>query len=191
MDNARIVLTWDENPRDIDSHLTGSSSGADTRFHVFYSNPNTPYANLDVDDTSSFDPETITITQQSAGVYRYSVHDYTNLNSATSIGLSLSGARVRVFGEAGLLAEFNVPNQSGTLWAVFELIGNQIMPVNSMTFESTPAQVRSGNNTAATDAYLIRNMPEKDATISGGGGSMGWVGLLVFGLIAGRKRAAA
>ena len=37
---------------------------------------------------------------------------------------------------------------------------------------------------ASTDASSIRNLPEKNANISGGGGSMGWIGLLVLGLVA-------
>ncbi len=183
VDNVRIVLTWDENPRDLDSHLTGPIPESDSRFHVYYGNSNTQYSNLDVDDTSSFGPETITITQQSDGVYRYSIHDYTNGGATVSESLSLSGARVQVFGDTGLLAEFNVPNQPGTLWTVFELTGNQIVPVNSMTYESRPGDVRSAN-AVRTDASLIRNLPAKNTNTSGGGGSMGWIGLLVLGLVA-------
>ena len=34
----RIVLTWGDTPRDLDSHLSGPIDDEDNRFHVFYSN---------------------------------------------------------------------------------------------------------------------------------------------------------
>jgi hypothetical protein len=58
----RIVLTWGATPSDLDSYLFGPPSA--NNYHVFYASDNAPpYANLDLDDTDSFGPETITITQ--------------------------------------------------------------------------------------------------------------------------------
>ncbi|MEM7658672.1 MAG: carboxypeptidase regulatory-like domain-containing protein, partial [Bacteroidota bacterium] len=97
-DEVRIVLTWGATPSDLDSHLTGPLEGGN-RFHVYWlnRNPSGAQANLDVDDITSFGPETITILEQSPGVYRYSIHNFSNLNETNSSALAYSGARVRVF----------------------------------------------------------------------------------------------
>ncbi len=59
--NIRIVLTWGATPSDLDSHLVGPTSG-DSKFHVYYANDvYGSEVDLDVDDTSSYGPETITI----------------------------------------------------------------------------------------------------------------------------------
>ena len=144
-DLTRIVLTWGETPRDLDSHLTGPAIGGD-RFHVYfvnrtYSDGGVTYAELDVDDTSSFGPETISIYEQIAGTYRYSVHDFTNLSSTSSSALANSGAQVRVFRGGNLVATFNVPAGAGTLWTVFELTGTGIVPINTMSYESNSSSV--------------------------------------------------
>jgi len=137
----RIVLTWGENPSDLDSHLTGPISGSSERFHIYFSNEgsinSTPYSNLDVDETSSYGPETITIRTQEAGVYRYSVQDYSNQDSASSNALSNSGATVKIYKGAGLVSEFFVPNKEGTLWKVFEIDGGVIKPINHMEYHSS------------------------------------------------------
>jgi uncharacterized protein YfaP (DUF2135 family) len=134
---TRIVLTWGATPSDLDSHLTGPN-GLGGRFHIYYSNKtyvlnSTTMAGLDVDDTTSFGPETTTIYVQSDGTYRFSVHDYTNRTATDSTALSASAAKVEVYQGASLVAEFNVPpNTGGTLWTVFELNGTTIVPVNTM-----------------------------------------------------------
>jgi hypothetical protein len=124
------VLTWGTRPADLDAHLTGPEAAGSGRFHVFYPGASrgnataAPFALLDVDDTSANGPETITVTQLNPGVYRYSVHDFTNRSSATSTELAGSGARVELYlpGTASP-RQFFVPNERGTLWAVFELTG--------------------------------------------------------------------
>ena len=161
---TRIVLTWGETPSDLDSHLTGPIEGSADRFHVYFGQPGSeaasPFVFLDVDDTSSFGPETITINQQTAGNYRYSVHDFSNAFSTGTSALAQSTARVQVFRNNGLIVDFNVPNEPGTLWTVFELAGNEIIPINTMSFESN-----SGNDAAfkqnRNDAALISHIPAK------------------------------
>ena len=135
---ARIVLQWGVNPRDLDSHLRGPRPGGGS-FHVSYSDDYVEdCGELDVDDTSSYGPETITMLRLVAGTYLYSVHDYTNRNSSTSTGLANSNATVKLFFHDGQELTFNVPNQPGTLWNVFEIDGatGAITPLNEMEFES-------------------------------------------------------
>lgn len=161
---TRVVLTWGATPSDLDSHMTGPSTTE--RFHVYYSSSgsstSSPYVELDVDDTSSYGPETITIYQQSSGTYRYSIHDYSNDDSTTSSVMAASSAQVKVYRGSSLVATFNVPNQAGTLWTVFELNDNTITPINTMTFESNSGNVRSVDLSALhSDAPLMRNLPPK------------------------------
>ncbi|HEU4628704.1 MAG TPA: carboxypeptidase regulatory-like domain-containing protein [Gemmatimonadaceae bacterium] len=141
----RIVLTWGATPFDLDSHLFGPASAGS--YHVYFAAESAPpYANLDVDDTDSFGPETITITQIASGAHIYGVHNYSDRFSAAGdddpagrTALAGSGARVRVFDSEGLRAEFTVPTgQEGTFWTVFSLDGETITPINTMTFASDP-----------------------------------------------------
>jgi 5-hydroxyisourate hydrolase-like protein (transthyretin family) len=142
----RIVLTWGESPEDLDSHTRGPSSSGDS-FHCYWGdqNPDPGYVNLDLDDTTSFGPETTTIEQRLPGTYQFQVYDYSNLDSTTSDALSNSNAQVRVYGDAGELATFNIPTgQPGTVWTVFELNGvsGQITPQNTLSFLVTPGTAR-------------------------------------------------
>lgn len=167
---TRIVLTWGEVPRDLDSHLTGPLLDG-SRFHMSYSyaggsSPWPDYVVLDLDDVTSYGPETTTIVQQIPGAYRFSVHDYTNRSSTTSTALSGSGAQVRVYRGSDLVATFNAPvGQSGTLWTVFELNGDAITPINVMSFVSSPSMVqmlRSDILSAPmTDEWLLGDLPLK------------------------------
>ena len=97
----RIVLTWGNQPAELDAHLVGPLSGSGT-FHVFYSDKGSvtaaPYAQLDLDDTSGYGPETITIRRLNPGKYQYAVHGFTERNSGTSAVLaSSSRAQVSVY----------------------------------------------------------------------------------------------
>jgi Carboxypeptidase regulatory-like domain/Bacterial Ig-like domain (group 2) len=131
----RIVLTWGQTPEDLDAHLTGPNASDANRFHVFWrtayrgSEAANPFARLDTDKTDRLGPETITIKQMNSGVYRYSVHDFTNRNSATSTALGSSQAKVELYLPSALgPMTFYVPNQRGTLWTVFELTGSLANP---------------------------------------------------------------
>jgi hypothetical protein len=164
---TRIILTWGASPSDLDSHLTGPLLDG-TRFHMFYpyagGGPWPEYVKLDLDDTTSYGPETTTIYQQIEGVYRFSVHDYSNRYSSSSIALSNSGVQVRVYRGNNFVANFNVPtNQGGTLWTVFEMSGNTITPINGMSYEYDPSNIQSFSlmRSLETDAPLLLNLPPK------------------------------
>lgn len=163
-DEVRVVLTWGETPSDLDSHMTGPiSDNSSERFHVYYANggslTSSPFTQLDIDDTSSFGPETITTSQVFEGTYRYSVHDYTNRGSTSSNLLAGSSAQVSVFIN-DTVQTFNVPNDPGTLWTVFELNNSTITPINNMSYESNPGVITTKSQ-LITDAELMNNLPEK------------------------------
>ncbi len=148
----RIVLTWGQTPSDLDAHLTGPNATDANRFHVYYltaqrgSETANPFSKLDTDQRNSLGPETITIKQMNSGVYRFSVHDYTNRNSATSTALGSSQAKVELYLMGELSPRtFYVPNQRGTLWTVFELTGSldnpTVTPRNEMGLATEEASI--------------------------------------------------
>lgn len=142
-ESVRIILQWGQYPRDLDAHLRGPYPGGGL-FHVYYANDLlSGVAELDVDDTSSYGPETITVFSLIPGIYRFSVHDYTNRYTNPSMGLAQSGATVKVFMQNGQEHTLNVPNSPGTVWNVFEIDGatSELIPLNTMTHESQPANV--------------------------------------------------
>lgn len=132
----RVVLTWGEEPSDLDSHLTGPIAGGSDRFHVYYSDDSYEGHNLDVDDVTSFGPETITIVPAGVnGMYRYSVHNYSEQGtggaSDPTEGIAASGAEVRLYDANGLIRTYAAPPATAAnggldadTWRVFELTVN-------------------------------------------------------------------
>lgn len=118
----RVVLTWGQDPSDLDSHLFGKTS--DYNYHVYYSNKNgvgledAIVANLDVDDTTSFGPETTTFLTTTDGEYDFYVDWYSGSGTWAS-----SGGKVEVYNGAYLINTYyapNVSNRSGS-WKVFSI----------------------------------------------------------------------
>ena len=132
-----ITLTWDENPRDVDSHMEGYLSN-NSKFHVYYSHK-TAYengetlCNLDYDDTNSYGPEHITLNAKGTKPYYYYLHKF-----AGSGSLATSGAKVTIEQSNVLIAEFNVPTNlgSGDYWNIFAIVDGEIIVNNTIT--STP-----------------------------------------------------
>jgi hypothetical protein len=123
----RIVLSWGDQPSDLDSHLTGPD-GNDGRFHVYFANRAFgEVADLDRDDVTSFGPETITVTPEADGMYRYSVFNYSNQGENGSQGIAgeienSTPALVQVYNDQGLVREYTAPESApGNTWRVFEM----------------------------------------------------------------------
>jgi len=156
---VRIVLSWGANPSDLDAHLTGP--GLYDRDHVYWDDQLGMDMSLDVDDTSSYGPETITITdQQMFETYRFFVHDYTNRSSSYSTGLKNSGAKVQIYKGNTLLRTLSVPNTDGTLWKVCEVVGNNVIVLNTMTYASSSSSIEIMNTDS--EQNLFRNLPDKN-----------------------------
>jgi hypothetical protein len=115
---ARVVLSWGATPSDLDSHLLGTGTEA---FHLFYTNKNVGGAQLDVDDTSAYGPETITIRSWNAERYRYYVKDYSNGGNPLSTALANSNAVVQLYLGEDVAQVFPVPQTAGVIWHVFDL----------------------------------------------------------------------
>lgn len=142
----RTILTWGTNPSDLDSHMTGPISGSSSRFHVYYSNRSGGTGSscaLDVDDTTSFGPETVTCPATSTtgalvpGIYRYSIHHYSGSST-----ICASGTNVRLEFGNGTVYNYTPPStgcaSSNDVWTVFEatVASNgtvSVAPVNTIT----------------------------------------------------------
>jgi hypothetical protein len=156
----RVVLNWGTNPNDLDSHITGPPPTGTTRFHIYYAdanrssgssgptatNPSLPF--LDVDDTTSFGPETITINETAlrAGVYRYSIHQFAG---SSTICASAAEIRVNLYRGTTLLRTFTPPSTGCTggtnnVWTVFTIDGatGNVTPVNTYSGPTSAGAVQ-------------------------------------------------
>lgn len=133
-DSFRIVLSWGANPSDLDSHVEGMRTNG-TWFHVYYADQyaydgDVRACDLDVDDTTSYGPETITLNTTTEAPYYYYVHKYAGNGT-----LPTSEAKVRVYQGEALIAEYNVPTdlEAARYWNVFAIVNGQIVTRNTMT----------------------------------------------------------
>lgn len=89
---VNIKLSWGAAPADVDSYLLTPSGST-----IYYANRGSlqvaPFANLDVDDTSSFGPEVVTINRLMVGTYTYGVD---NFSGSYTPGLTNSPIRVEL-----------------------------------------------------------------------------------------------
>ncbi|MCY1663598.1 tetratricopeptide repeat protein [Chryseobacterium sp. SL1] len=141
LDGMRIVLSWGKSPSDLDSHLSYPNN------HICYYHKEGTNANLDVDDTDSFGPETITIEKRSQNQkYIYAVHDYSDKNRVDNDNLSnISNAKVYVYIGNTLIKSYDVPKRKkGTVWVVFMIdeSGN-IIDINNFENSASWEGVRS------------------------------------------------
>jgi len=114
-----VRLTWGANPEDLDTHVYGPNN-----YHIYFVNKGSlaaePFAQLDVDDTSSYGPEVFTaLSFPTPGTYHYLVHHYSGSSTISAsparVELTLEG-RTRVFlPPAGQTAADEV-------WNVFDII---------------------------------------------------------------------
>ena len=145
----RAVLTWGETPEDLDSHIWGPLSGGG-RYHVYFPEMEAEdrgeiVAMLDRDDVDSYGPETVTLSADRRGTYRYSVHDFTNYESVNSTALSESQAKVELYRGEKRIKVFYVPiNKPGTIWNVFEIEDGQVRTINTMDYCTNPDEAGSG-----------------------------------------------
>ncbi|MEW6063219.1 MAG: hypothetical protein AB1571_02520 [Nanoarchaeota archaeon] len=128
----RVVLTWGEYPLDLDSHLWTPLIDGST-YEIYFASPGSstspPYADLDVDDVTSYGPETITIYTQYTGTYTYAVYNYSGSPEITT-----SNAVVKLYDNLGLLEQWSIPaGETGRWWNVFTLNGNIITTINTIS----------------------------------------------------------
>jgi tetratricopeptide (TPR) repeat protein len=117
LDGMRAVLRWGKYPSDLDSHLAYKDN------HIFFRSKKGEKAHLDVDDTDSYGPETVTILHRQEGkAYIYAVHDYSNGQRNSTKSLGKSGATVDVYIGRTLMRTYRVkPKKVGNIWVVFAI----------------------------------------------------------------------
>ncbi len=149
-----IKLTWGANPTDLDSHLWTPSGS-----HVYFSSKGqltaAPFANLDVDDVSSFGPEVVTLTKLMVGTYKYAVRNFSGYSDGP---IAVSGARVELSLPGGRTELFVPPATGETAstdyWTLFDLSVDaqcNITLTRTEGYTATPATVPS-----ATPVYCVK-----------------------------------
>lgn len=141
-EQLRIVLSWGAAPSDLDSHLLGVTSDG-MRCHMYYANKvitnsqNVVEFELDLDDTTSYGPETTTIYQPINDNYEFYVY---NFSSGSDQELMNSGAMVQVYrgSDSKPWYTFYVPQQQGYYWNVFSYNGGtgKLTPYSEITMEN-------------------------------------------------------
>lgn len=146
----RVVLTWGKNPRDLDSHMVGTLTSGNL-FHVYYGHKfqydnNSEICNLDVDDTSSYGPETITLNMEGSQPYYYYIHHYGGKES-----ISTSNAQIKIYRGSENVVILNAPTDQGTdkYWNAFAIINGELIVNNTIT--SSPNITYAGTNATSSD----------------------------------------
>lgn len=143
--NYRVVLTWGSTPSDLDSHFTAYTNSG-SYAHVYYRDKQLSVANLDIDDTSSYGPETITITNFDSldDGFTYAVHNFSDRSATSNRTLSNSGATVKLYKGNTLLKTYYVPvDKVGTVWRVFSVDENGVITDHNYLYnQSDPALVK-------------------------------------------------
>lgn len=135
-DEVRIVLSWNKDPRDLDSHLEyGYSHPAQVVWND-KSHLNGDLV-LDYDVVTGFGPETVTLKGDAWNQSRraYSVFNWTRYATPSwysVVPISDSGATVRIYKKSGLVRSFHAgPDQIHKWWHLFCLGSNgAIMDAN-------------------------------------------------------------
>jgi PKD repeat protein len=134
----RFVLNWDDDPPDLDIHLITESS------HIYWNNVGSadqyPYATLDVDVTTGYGPETITIYQSSPEPYILYIYNYSQDPSITE-----SNALIQCYSFGEPIFTVSVPaTGNGEYWHVADINGqtNSYTLVN--TVESSAPEFEGG-----------------------------------------------
>ncbi len=115
----KIRLTWQEQPQDLDSHLTFSGH------HVYYNNRNDNEGHLDNDITNGFGPENVRIEYYTASsTYDFYVYSYSECNTENP---TFGKAKVEIFNSNNtLLRTFSISDDDANdllpcYWHVFSI----------------------------------------------------------------------
>jgi len=186
---ATMVLTWAENPADLDTFLTGPSTQLDStvslngaRFKLSWDKPTfsttggmdgpsvenkedpcattTLVAGIDVDDTTSYGPETTTLCQVETGTYSYYIHHFSGISN-----ISDSPAIVTVTTASGISTAFIAPVGASAVddvWHVFDLdnFGN-LTPINTIGTGGSVSVTFVSSSLSSVDSNLLEAQPSK------------------------------
>ncbi len=142
-----VTLNWGATPTDLDTYVR-FSGGSDA--DINYSNKGnsditaSPYANLDVDDTNGFGPETVRIGKASSGSdalrYTGNIRYYVR---ALGSAFNTTETIVRLYKEGALLRTWTLDNtaaSSSGYWHVFDLATNGTVTEVNTLVSSAPVK---------------------------------------------------
>jgi hypothetical protein len=167
----RVVLNWGETPWDLDLHAVYPGN------HIFFNAKKGTDAFLDVDDTDSYGPETVTVHKRHDGKnYVFAIHNFSASGQQGTSSLSTSGAKVFIYVGESLIKSYYVPTRKvGALWVVFAIdemgaihdinnvvdiavcdeVPRYLRQITERTAYGTPMRAPSGNLRSA-QGYLER-----------------------------------
>ena len=137
---ATIIVRWGENPRDVDSYLLFNNTNPQAviyyenqSYGAIPSDKNNPcatsdvVASLDLDDTTSYGPETTSICDGSKGPFEFKLHHF---SGSSNIGASPTS--VELITRNGSRYEFVAPTtgfagNDTDVWNVFTIDSNQVV----------------------------------------------------------------
>ncbi len=138
-DEWRILLSWDgsgEEMLDLDSSLFTPDKAAKGDRNCIYTLNRDDHAGARFlyDGKGKNACEMITLSAPKRGSYKYYVSNYTDIQggNASSKNLAKSGANVTVFHNGMPVKTFPVPDEAGTVWEVFELREQGIVPIQEV-----------------------------------------------------------
>jgi hypothetical protein len=155
-DQLRAVLTWGQFPSDLDSHLVKKINGVES-YHVYYENQvlANADASLDIDDTSSYGPETVTINNiDPNAIYTYYVYNFSGGEDSV---LPDSGAKIDIYSGDSSQTLF-IPNEGGQYWKVFEIVNGEIVPCTENCVRATDEGIARSIN---SEALIFKGLPPK------------------------------
>lgn len=122
----RMVLTWGEEVKDLDSHLL-----TPTGCHVYFGLKQCPdnSASLDADVTDGFGPETISIHTLRPGLYQYKVHAY------SSGAMEDSDAEVSLYGVESGPVQFHVEHDGKVADGWWHVVNIRVSDAGKVTLE--------------------------------------------------------
>lgn len=127
---ARIVLEWNAEPTDLDSYLDGSTDSGEN-FRIYYGSKkayagDSVVAELDLDDTDGYGPETTTIHDLD-GVYTFTVVDFTGSGT-----MAEKGATVKIYlpGQAPVAVQLDAGSGVDNVWSVCEIDHGKLEVLN-------------------------------------------------------------
>jgi hypothetical protein len=155
IDNTPVTITlnWGATPLDLDSHLWVPPNSSANHIHVYYdykgTTHNSPFAELDLDDTNGHGPETITVSKLRNGTYYYSVYNFSG-----SPAINTSGAYVEISDGSGPSYTFYVPTTgTGRWYNVFYLVDDTVYSINSIGDANTYEAGLSAGSGAVVGSY--------------------------------------
>jgi hypothetical protein len=152
---VKIKLTWGASPLDVDSYLY-TPLGVRINYQNRGGLGTPPNANLDVDDTTSFGPEVVTIDKLSVGTYTYGLDNFSRTRTP-----GMTGSPVRVeLNIGGRIQVFNPPageTSSTNYLRLFTLTVDSRCGVTVTTVNSWESEAPSAPATTTSAPFCSAN----------------------------------